>query len=500
MTKLGCLLILFFSTLFTTSAQLRVAFAGGAHVASVPGSSNPGWDTISYDYSSRRGYHLGLIADVPFKTHSKFYFQTGMSFSNKGRSFSRTYDTSISPVSKVNAVQFINYMEIPANLVLKLNLGKKVKFMIGGGPYLAFLYNGKERKETQYKNGSVSATENKDLKSATPNGDYANFEYGVNGLVGFEAGRFLLTGNYSQGLTDFYKATNSDASFRHQVAGVTLGIYFTNPKVKSIKLKDRDKDGVADSEDKCPGEKGSLITEGCPDKDGDGVSDMEDRCPEIAGQAKYGGCLPTDTDKDGIIDEEDKCPDVAGTIKYSGCPIPDTDKDGVNDEEDKCIGTAGSKKYNGCPIPDTDKDGVNDEEDKCPSVKGLRTNSGCPEIKKELKQKVDKAARKIQFNYKSTTLTTYSKIELNAVARVLRANPDLKLKIEGHTSSDGNPKNHMKLSTARAESVKKFLEAWGIDPSRLKAEGFGASKPLTQGKSQTQLAKNRRVELKLTNF
>ncbi|MBE2231263.1 MAG: thrombospondin type 3 repeat-containing protein, partial [Chitinophagaceae bacterium] len=45
---------------------------------------------------------------------------------------------------------------------------------------------------------------------------------------------------------------------------------------------------------------------------------------------------PADTDGDGIIDSLDKCPTQKGIEKYKGCPIPDTDKDGINDEEDKC--------------------------------------------------------------------------------------------------------------------------------------------------------------------
>ena len=75
---------------------------------------------------------------------------------------------------------------------------------------------------------------------------------------------------------------------------------------------------------------------------------------------------PADTDKDGVFDSEDKCPTVPGLAKYQGCPAPDTDKDGINDDEDKCPTVFGLARYQGLPIPDTDKDGINDEEDKCP--------------------------------------------------------------------------------------------------------------------------------------
>ena len=56
-----------------------------------------------------------------------------------------------------------------------------------------------------------------------------------------------------------------------------------------------------------------------------------------------------DTDKDGINDENDKCPTVPGLERYQGCPIPDTDGDGLNDEEDKCPQVAGRAADYGCP-------------------------------------------------------------------------------------------------------------------------------------------------------
>ena len=63
-------------------------------------------------------------------------------------------------------------------------------------------------------------------------------------------------------------------------------------------------------------------------------------------------------------------------------------------------------RYNGCPVPDTDGDGVNDEDDKCVSEPGLKENNGCPEIKKEIVEKVEYAARKIQFTFAKAVLLT----------------------------------------------------------------------------------------------
>ena len=114
------------------------------------------------------------------------------------------------------------------------------------------------------------------------------------------------------------------------------------------------------------------------------------------------GC--PDRDNDNIADKNDNCPDVPGLAKYKGCPIPDTDRDGINDEEDKCPNVAGVARYQGCPIPDTDRDGVNDEDDKCPNEAGPESNFGCPEIKPEIIEKVNLAAKHIFFATGSSKL------------------------------------------------------------------------------------------------
>lgn len=119
----------------------------------------------------------------------------------------------------------------------------------------------------------------------------------------------------------------------------------------TARKKDRDGDGVVDSLDKCPDEKGSIQYDGCPipDSDNDGIADDSDACPTIPGLAKYRGCPPSDRDGDKINDEDDNCPDVPGVARYDGCPVGDRDRDGVNDDDDKCIDVAGPAVNSGCP-------------------------------------------------------------------------------------------------------------------------------------------------------
>lgn len=231
------------------------------------------------------------------------------------------------------------------------------------------------------------------------------------------------------------------------------------------------------------------------DRDNDGVEDALDLCPDVAGLAKFNGC--PDTDGDGIADKDDKCPAVAGLARYGGCPIPDSDNDGINDEQDKCPNVAGVARYQGCPIPDTDGDGVNDEMDKCPTLPGTVENHGCPEIKAEVRKRMDVAAKNIYFATGSAKLLAKSNKALNSIADVLKADPNLKLDINGYTDNTGKPEKNLLLSQNRAKAVYDYLVKKGISDNRLQATGFGQEDPIADNKTAAGRAKNRRVELKL---
>ncbi len=252
---------------------------------------------------------------------------------------------------------------------------------------------------------------------------------------------------------------------------------------------DTDGDGITDAEDNCPKTKGLKEFNGCPDTDGDGVADKEDNCPKIKGLKALNGC--PDTDGDGITDAEDSCPKVKGLEKFKGCP--DTDGDGVTDAKDNCPKIKGLKALNGCP--DRDNDGVADKDDICPDVAGLLKNKGCPEVKKEEKAVLEKALHGIKFQSGKNIITTSSYSILNNVVSLLKKNSNYKLKIEGHTDSQGNDNMNLELSKNRANAVKNYLIKKGIDANRLSSKGFGEAKPIADNNTSKGRAENRRVEL-----
>ena len=261
---------------------------GGIHQSKVLETADvPGWDSLKNKFSARTGIHFGFMANLPFKTGSNFFFQPSMIFSNKGRTFAARYDTAISQTLSVNSSEFINYLEMPLNLVYKFQLGKSSHFIVGAGPYLSFFYTGKIKTETVSKNGDYAVDENKDPAVGNAPGKYSVMDYGVNGLAGFEFGRLFLTANYSRGLKDFYKPESYTASMKHEVMGMTVGYLLTNWRNLP---KDRDDDGVPDAEDKCPDQPGLAKFKGCPDTDSDGLPDAEDKCPGEAGLLSNAGC------------------------------------------------------------------------------------------------------------------------------------------------------------------------------------------------------------------
>ena len=187
-------------------------------------------------------------------------------------------------------------------------------------------------------------------------------------MAGIESKMFALT--YA------YDVTTS------QLSNVSSGSHEITLGLRVPRVKDRDKDGIPDDEDKCPDVPGVKENEGCPanDKDKDGIIDPDDKCPDVPGVKENDGCPLDDKDQDGIIDKDDKCPDVPGTKEKQGCPDTekDTDGDGIPDARDMCPNVPGSKENSGCPFADRDNDGLRDDVDKCPDIPGVVKNLGCP--------------------------------------------------------------------------------------------------------------------------
>jgi OOP family OmpA-OmpF porin len=310
----------------------------------------------------------------------------------------------------------------------------------------------------------------------------SNTSRNINGGIGFDFKLFDFIGLSIE--STFHNPLESTGvkHFRHQ-----LGLFY------AFGEKDTDKDGIKDKDDECPEEPGLKEFNGCPDTDGDKIPDNKDECPEEVGTEMMNGC--PDADEDGIADKDDECQQEKGSIALNGCP--DTDGDGVADKNDKCPDEVGAPENEGCPWPDTDGDGVNDIEDACPEEKGTPENSGCPELSKEIISSINELADKILFASETERLQGASVFRvLNEIKSLLELNPDGKLIIEGHASSDGSSEYNAKLSEQRANAVREYLIKMGISADRLRVESFGEDKPANDNDTSEGRALNRRVQFR----
>ena len=144
------------------------------------------------------------------------------------------------------------------------------------------------------------------------------------------------------------------------------------------------------------------------------------------------------------------------------------------------------------PVLDSDGDGVPDSRDKCPDTpKGVKVDKeGCPI---PLKEKVS-VTLLVGFDFDRTDIKAQYNENLEKVANLLKAYPEINVELEGHTDSIGTDEYNMDLARRRAESVKKELtEKYNIDASRMSTSSFGESKPVDTNDTADGRQNNRRV-------
>ncbi len=101
----------------------------------------------------------------------------------------------------------------------------------------------------------------------------------------------------------------------------------------------------------------------------------------------------------------------------------------------------------------------------------------------------------VHFDTDKATLTPEGQATLTRAAEYLKQNPGAHMRIEGYTDSTGTEPHNADLSEQRALSAGHFLEAQGVDRSRLTGAGFAAAKPVDTNDTSAGKADNRRVEI-----
>jgi Ca-activated chloride channel homolog len=103
----------------------------------------------------------------------------------------------------------------------------------------------------------------------------------------------------------------------------------------------------------------------------------------------------------------------------------------------------------------------------------------------------------VRFKARGDAIEPASMLHLDEVVALLKARPEVRLGLHGHSDNEGSSAEKLRVSKRRAAAVARYLIAHGIDEKRLQVEGFGDQRPIAKNDTPEGRAQNRRVELKI---
>ena len=113
-----------------------------------------------------------------------------------------------------------------------------------------------------------------------------------------------------------------------------------------------------------------------------------------------------------------------------------------------------------------------------------------PPVKKHIELSAD-----TYFDFNKAKLKPAGEEKVEEVVQTMKQHPEVRATVEGHTDSVGSEAYNQRLSERRANAVRDYLVAHGIDASRITTRGYGKTKPIASNKTAEGRAKNRRVEI-----
>lgn len=106
-------------------------------------------------------------------------------------------------------------------------------------------------------------------------------------------------------------------------------------------------------------------------------------------------------------------------------------------------------------------------------------------------------ATAIYFDLDKAELKTESRAMLDSKLPLLRANPEVRIRIAGHADDRGSDEYNVALSQRRAAAAKRYLVDQGIAAERIDVVGFGEERPSAMGMGEENWARNRRDEFEI---
>jgi hypothetical protein len=202
-----------------------VILKGGVNLANVSAYN----DGDVNDAKTLTSFHAGIVGDLELT--SFLAIQPGLLFTGKG---TKIQSGEQGDANFYHATSNPYYVEIPVNLVLKTPTGP-TRFFAGAGPYLAIGVAGKNKVKGSVLGNSFSSEEKIEWSNDDPStvdfeegagfGIMKRFDYGLNGTLGLEASKFVLSANYGWGLAKLQSGSGSgdDDNNKHRVLSFSLG-------------------------------------------------------------------------------------------------------------------------------------------------------------------------------------------------------------------------------------------------------------------------------------
>ena len=119
------------------------------------------------------------------------------------------------------------------------------------------------------------------------------------------------------------------------------------------------------------------------------------------------------------------------------------------------------------------------------------------------RQRAVRAARaaleeRVFFDYDMSDISDDAEATLRAKVDILRASPQVQVRIEGHADERGSTEYNMALGNRRAEAIRQFLVGFGLGENRFEIVSFGEGRPLQQGSTESDWARIRRGQFVIT--
>ena len=102
------------------------------------------------------------------------------------------------------------------------------------------------------------------------------------------------------------------------------------------------------------------------------------------------------------------------------------------------------------------------------------------------------------FDYDQSTVRDDAATVLRRKVDILRASPQVRLRIEGHADERGSTEYNLALGNRRAEAIRQFLVGFGLSQANFEIVSFGEGRPLEQGQTEAAWARNRRGQFVIT--